>query len=78
MTLELEARPESGFLGHVMARGVIVQYWRSFDHLESDARDRDQRHWPETFDTPTGFEAPMEVLLAAGSSPAHSPSGLPA
>jgi hypothetical protein len=23
-----------------------VQYWRSFDHLERYARNRDQQHWP--------------------------------
>jgi hypothetical protein len=25
---------------------VIVQYWRSFEHLEAYARDPDQLHWP--------------------------------
>lgn len=25
---------------------VIVQYWRSFEHLEAYARDPDQQHWP--------------------------------
>lgn len=43
---ELEAHPESGFLGHVASPGVIVQYWRSFEHLEAYARDPDQLHWP--------------------------------
>ena len=47
---ELEGRPESGFLGHIMNLGVIVQYWRSFEHLEAYARDRDQRHWPAWMD----------------------------
>lgn len=46
MLKELEARPESGFLGHIASLGVIVQYWRSFDHLESYARSKDQEHWP--------------------------------
>ena len=46
MIKELEARPESGFLGHIMSTRVIVQYWRSFDHLEAYARDPDQGHWP--------------------------------
>jgi hypothetical protein len=46
MVRELEARPESGFLGHVMNVGVIVQYWRSFDHPEAYARDQNQLHWP--------------------------------
>ena len=46
MIRELERRPEAGFLGHVMSVGVIVQYWRSFEHLEAYARDSDQLHWP--------------------------------
>ena len=50
MIRELEARPESGFLGHVMTLGVIVQYWRSFEHLEAYARDQNQLHWPAWVD----------------------------
>ena len=46
MLKELAANPESGFLGHVMSPRVIVQYWRSFDHLEAYARSKDQEHWP--------------------------------
>ena len=46
MVRELERNPASGFLGHIMAIGVIVQYWRSFEHLEAYARDQDQSHWP--------------------------------
>jgi hypothetical protein len=29
-----------------MSFGVIVQYWRSFDHLEAYARNQNQLHWP--------------------------------
>jgi hypothetical protein len=43
---ELEAHQESGCLGTINSFGVIVQYWRSFDHLEAYARSQDQRHWP--------------------------------
>ncbi len=50
MIRELEARPESGFLGHIASLGVIVQYWRSFEHLEAYARDHNQRHWPAWVD----------------------------
>ena len=46
MIRELEAHPESGFLGHIMSSRIIVQYWRSFEHLEAYARDTDQLHWP--------------------------------
>jgi hypothetical protein len=46
MIRELERHPESGFLGHTMNIGVIVQYWRSFEHLEAYARDQNQSHWP--------------------------------
>lgn len=52
MLKELEARPveETGFLGHnglSLCGGAIVQYWRSFDHLEAYAKAADQRHFPE-------------------------------
>ena len=46
MIRELQARPESGFLGHIMSTRVIIQYWRSFEHLEAYARDPDRLHWP--------------------------------
>ena len=46
MLKELAGRPESGFLGCQQFLGVIVQYWRSFEHLERYARDRDAAHWP--------------------------------
>src|SRR3954469_2762657 len=48
MLKELEAAPaETGFLGHNGGTGKpIVQYWRSFDHLERYARDRNALHWP--------------------------------
>jgi hypothetical protein len=48
MLKELEAAPaEHGFLGY-MNLGLLslVQYWRSFDHLEAYARARDKHHWP--------------------------------
>jgi hypothetical protein len=25
---------------------MLVQYWRSFEHLETYARSRDESHWP--------------------------------
>lgn len=46
---ELSALPseETGFLGHNgVGMGVIVQYWRSFDHLENYARSKDHAHFP--------------------------------
>ena len=43
---ELEKHPESGFPGHIMGPRVILQSWRSFDHLEAHARDPDRLHWP--------------------------------
>ena len=50
MIQELERRPESGFLGCIQTLGVIVQYWRSFEHLEAYARDADRLHWPAWVD----------------------------
>lgn len=46
MVQELQANPESGFLGRVMGIPVMVQYWRSFEHLEAYARSHDQEHYP--------------------------------
>ena len=47
---ELKRQPDSGFLGHTMSMRVIVQYWRSFAHLEKYARSQDGRHWPAWVD----------------------------
>jgi hypothetical protein len=50
MVKELEANPESGFLGasqgFLSGGPALVQYWRSFDDLERYARDWDSRHMP--------------------------------
>ena len=50
MLKELEKHPDSGFLGAEQFinpfKPVLVQYWRSFAHLEAYARDRDAKHWP--------------------------------
>lgn len=46
MLKELYQDPESGFLGHISTLGIIVQYWRSYEHLESYARNREKSHWP--------------------------------
>ncbi|MDY6963991.1 MAG: DUF4188 domain-containing protein [Pseudomonadota bacterium] len=49
MLKELQSRPaeETGFLGHNgLSMKGIVQYWRSFDHLEAYARSKDHLHWP--------------------------------
>jgi hypothetical protein len=40
----LMARPEKGLLGYQMGLPTIVQYWRSFEHLEAFARDQDDPH----------------------------------
>ena len=46
MVKELEGRPESGFLGSTSSGLFMVQYWRSFEHLEAYARSQDHLHWP--------------------------------
>lgn len=49
MIAELEKRPESGFLGcenWVSLRPVMIQYWRSPEHLIAYARNRDATHYP--------------------------------
>jgi hypothetical protein len=49
MVEELEDRPELGLL-HAqfgwMGGPAVVQYWRSFEHLERYARDADRLHLP--------------------------------
>ena len=52
MLKELDAAPaeETGFLGHTGMSKVIVQYWRSFEHLEAYARRPEQAHWPAWVD----------------------------
>jgi hypothetical protein len=40
----LVARPEKGLLGYTMGYPVVVQYWRSFEHLEAFARDDRDPH----------------------------------
>ena len=50
MLRELEETPDSGFLGHISGFRVIVQYWRSFEHLEAYARNPDREHWPAWLD----------------------------
>src|SRR5437867_259678 len=50
MIRELQADPESGFLGatqgFIAGGPALVQYWRSFEHLDRYARDRDALHLP--------------------------------
>lgn len=47
MRRELEARPESGFLGAIDAGpGLSVQYWRSLEQLLAYAHDREGEHFP--------------------------------
>jgi hypothetical protein len=46
MIKEVLSNPESGCLGVTFGWPVIVQYWRSFEHLEAYARGRDNKHWP--------------------------------
>jgi fumigallin biosynthesis monooxygenase-like protein len=46
MLEELARQPESGFLGAQSGGFFMVQYWRSFGHLDAYARSRDHLHWP--------------------------------
>src|SRR5262249_39603014 len=38
------AHPEKGLLGYQMGLPIIVQYWRSFEHLEAFAKDASDPH----------------------------------
>jgi hypothetical protein len=44
MLTYLSKRPEKGLLGFEMSFPVIVQYWRSYEHLEAFARDDSDPH----------------------------------
>jgi Domain of unknown function (DUF4188) len=46
MLAELVAHPERGLLGYRMGFPTIVQYWRSFEHLEAFSRDPGDLHRP--------------------------------
>ena len=49
MVKELQAQPDLGLLHVEMWNGsptIMVQYWRSFDHLHAYARQRDAAHLP--------------------------------
>ncbi len=50
MRAELEAQPELGLLHaqdfFAFPDAMTVQYWRSFEHLEAYARNRDHLHLP--------------------------------
>lgn len=52
MLKELEGKPlsETGFLGQMGGFPWMVQYWRSFDHLEAYAKARNNEHWPAWVD----------------------------
>lgn len=49
MVKEISMKPESGFLGFQLFGGitpVMVQYWRSFEHLEAYVKDWEGFHYP--------------------------------
>ncbi|QNF31645.1 DUF4188 domain-containing protein [Adhaeribacter swui] len=49
MIQELEKNPDSGFLGSEQWLGrttIMVQYWESFEKLETYARDPNAEHYP--------------------------------
>lgn len=46
MLKELSRAPECGLLGVQSVGLTLVQYWRSFEALESYARSKDHEHWP--------------------------------
>lgn len=50
MLRELDEHPEIGLLGYENYFGfgsaIVVQYWRSWEHLEAYARNADAKHFP--------------------------------
>jgi len=79
MLRELRDRPQAGLLGADWylaspVRVMIVQYWRSFEHLEAYARNREARHWPAwvAFNEQVGSNGDVGIwhetyLVSAGS-----------
>jgi hypothetical protein len=43
---ELDQHPEAGCLGYFYSGNMLVQYWRSFEHLHAYAIARDRQHLP--------------------------------
>jgi hypothetical protein len=50
MLRELMRHPEAGLLAVQGGFPTLVQYWRSFEHLERWARSHDHAHWPAWLD----------------------------
>lgn len=44
--LQTKDKEKTGFLGVEQSFGIIIQYWRSFEHLDAYAKDRDGVHYP--------------------------------
>jgi hypothetical protein len=47
---DLMAHPDRGLLGYRFGFPTIIQYWRSFEHLEAWARDLNELHRPTWLD----------------------------
>lgn len=59
--LNSKDKTETGFLGAEFSLGVIVQYWRSFEHLEAYAKDRNGLHYPAWKDFNTKIKSNGDV-----------------
>ena len=75
MLKELAANPASEFWGHVMSPRVIVQYWRSFDHLEAYARRLRTRSIGPRGLRATGEQVRAERTWESGTKPTRSGPG---
>ena len=67
MIRELMQHPEMGLLGYHLHLGfpntMVVQYWRSFDHLVAYAGNRDAEHFPQwvAFNKRTGSNGSVGI-----------------
>jgi hypothetical protein len=66
----LVAHPEKGLLGYQMGLPVIVQYWRSFEHLEAFAKAPPTRIW--RCGATTGVASARATARASGTRPSRS------
>lgn len=73
MLQELYSHPEKGFLGGEVFLSLanrspaLLQYWRSFDHLDRFARDRNDPHLPAGASAATTSPAWRPPTSAVGS-----------
>ena len=71
----LTERPDKGLLGYQLGFPTIVQYWRSFEHLEAFAKDQDDPHlaaWRTYWKRVGTTDAPGSGTRPTSSTPTNT------